>query len=63
MISILVYILIVAIVAGLAYWIIDVIPVPEPINRIVKVLIVVVCVLALIWLLLGVAGNPPSLPR
>ena len=63
MISILVYILIVAIVAGLAYWIIDVIPVPEPINRIVKVLIVVVCVLALIWLLLGVAGNPPTLPR
>lgn len=63
MISILVYVLVVAIVAGLAYWLVDALPVPQPLNRIVKMIIVVVCVLALIWLLLGVAGNPPTLPR
>lgn len=63
MVSLLIYIVIIAVLVGLAYWVIDVIPVPEPVNKIAKVLIIVVGVIALIWVLMGIAGNPPALPR
>jgi hypothetical protein len=63
MINLLLYIVIIAVVVGLAYWIIDAIPVPQPINKFAKILIIVVGVIALIYVLMGIAGNAPSLPR
>jgi hypothetical protein len=61
MISLLVYVLVVCLIAGLAYWLLDTIPVPEPINRIAKILIVVIAAIALIYVLLGLAGG--DMPR
>ena len=50
-------------VVGIAYWLVDYIPVPAPLNHIFKIVIVIVGALALIYVLLGLAGNAPSLPR
>ncbi len=63
MISALITILVIAIIAALIYWICDALPVPEPINRIVKVITIVVCVLAIIFVLLGIAGVDVAIPR
>jgi hypothetical protein len=59
----LVGIIIVLIILGVAYWattqLLPLIPLPEPFNRIIHVLLVVIMVLIVLWvivLLLGVAG-------
>ena len=61
MVGALVTILVIAIVAGLIYWVLDAIPVPQPINRFAKIAIVVVAVLALIYILMGLGGI--AIPR
>jgi hypothetical protein len=48
---------IVGILLALLYWIVDTIPLPAPINRIVKVVAVVICALVLILLLLQLLGT------
>jgi len=63
MVSLLVTIVVIALLVGLCYYILDALPVPEPLNRIVKILIIVIGVIAMIYVLMGVAGNAPSLPR
>ncbi|MET0653663.1 MAG: hypothetical protein ABWY63_14225 [Hyphomicrobiaceae bacterium] len=63
MINLLIYVVVVILVVGLVYWLVDAIPVPEPLNRIAKILIIVVGCLALIYALLGLSGNAPVLPR
>jgi hypothetical protein len=61
MLSALITILVIAIVAGLIYWVLDAIPVPQPINRFAKIAVVVLAVIALIYVLLGAGGI--SIPR
>lgn len=56
MIGALITILVIAIVAGLVYWVIDAIPVPQPINRWAKIAVVFVAVIFLIGVLLGLGG-------
>lgn len=56
MIQALILILVIAVVAGLIYWIVDAIPVPAPLNRFIKIAIMVVAVIALIIVLLGLGG-------
>jgi len=56
MIGGLITILVIAIVAGLIYWVLDAIPVPQPINRFAKIAVVVLAVIALIYVLLGLGG-------
>jgi len=56
MIGALITILVIAIVAGLVYWVIDAIPVPPPINRWAKIAVVFVAVIFLIGVLLGLGG-------
>ena len=56
MIGALIAILVIAIVAGLVYWVIDAIPVPQPINRWAKIAVVFVAVIFLIGVLLGIGG-------
>jgi hypothetical protein len=56
MVSALVFLVVIAICAGLAYYIVDVIGVPEPLNRFIKLAIIVICALAVIILLLDMAG-------
>jgi len=61
MVTALITILVIAIVAGLIYWVLDAIPVPQPINKFAKIAVVFVAVIALIYVLLGLGGI--SLPR
>ena len=61
MIAVLIYLLILCILCALAWWIITQLPLPAPIQKIATVVIVVVFVIAIIWLLLPLAGTgPPS---
>lgn len=59
--SAMIYVVIIAVVCGIGYWIIDAIPVPQPINRWAKILIVVIAAILLIGVLLNMAGV--SIPR
>ena len=56
MISLLVTLLVVCLVIGLIWYVVDAIPVPDPLNRIAKIVSVVIGCLILILLLLDVAG-------
>lgn len=61
MISALVTIIIYIIILGLLYWlamyVIDNVPMPDPIQRVARVLVVVVCVIVVILLLLQLVGG------
>jgi hypothetical protein len=59
MISVLIYLIVLCILCALAWWIITQLPLPDPIKRIATVVIVVVFVIAIIWLLLPLAGSGP----
>jgi len=63
MLTLLINLIVIMLVVGVAYWLVDYIPVPDPLNRIIKIVIIVVGALALIYLLLGVSGNAPVLSR
>lgn len=56
MIQLLIYLVVVALVIGLAYYIVDAIPVPEPLGRIIKIAVVVIGALIVILVLLDLAG-------
>ena len=60
MLTLLVYIIIIMLVIGIAYWLVDYIPVPAPLNHVFKIVIVIVGALALIYVLLGLTGGVPS---
>jgi hypothetical protein len=56
MLTAMISVLVIAVLAALFYWIIDAIPVQEPINRWAKIAIVFIAVIALVWVLLGLGG-------
>jgi hypothetical protein len=56
MLSLLVSILVVCIVFALVWWILSVIPLPQPIAQIVRVVCVVIMCIWLIYVLLGLTG-------
>ena len=58
LVHIFVQILIVGGVAWLLWWLIGYIAPPEPFNKILRVLVAIVCVLFLINVLLGFTGSP-----
>ena len=58
-VAIFLWIVVICILAGLAYYVIDnLVTVPQPINKVAKVVIVVVAVLAILYLLVGNVGFP-----
>jgi hypothetical protein len=63
LLELLVYIIVVMLVIGIAWWLVDYIPVPAPLNKIVKIVIIVVGAIALIYVLLGLSGHAPPLGR
>jgi len=63
MVSTLIYILVVAVVIGVIWWVCDFLPVPEPLNKLVKVVSIVVGVIIVIYALLGMAGIGGGVPR
>lgn len=58
MISLLIYILILCIVCGFIYWAISLLPLPEPFGMIARVAVLVICVIALLYVLLGASSGP-----
>lgn len=62
MISLLITLLVVALVIGLIFWVCDYLPVPDPINKFVKIISIVVGVLIIVMLLLGLAGYDTGFP-
>lgn len=67
MIASLVYLVIYLIVIGVIIWLltylIDVIPLPEPFNRVARIAIIVIGVLIVILLLLQFVGGDIGFPR
>ena len=65
MIQSLIYLIVYLIVIGLVFWLltylIDIVPLPEPFNRVAKIALMVVAVLIVIFLLLGLVGEAPRL--
>ena len=62
MISILITLFVVCLIVGLIWYVVDALPVPHPLNRIAKIVSVVIGCLIVIVLLLGVAGYDTGLP-
>lgn len=56
LVNLIVWLLVVGILIALVYWVVDAIPIPQPINRIVKLVVVVLAALVLILLLLQLVG-------
>jgi heme A synthase len=58
MLSILVTLLILALVCGVIYWIITMLPVPAPFKNVAIVILLLIFVIYLLGLLFGYAGVP-----
>ena len=61
MLGLLVYVLVVAIVIGLVWWLCDFLPVPEPLNKLVKVVAIVIGFIVIIYVLMAIAGGGANL--
>ena len=55
MISALVTILVIALIVGLVYYVVDIIPVPQPMNRFAKIAAMIIGIVAVILVLLQLA--------
>ena len=62
---ILITLLVVCLVVGLIYYVADALPIPQPLNKIVKIVAMVIGCLIIIFALLGLAGYDvyPIVPR
>jgi len=58
LIGILIWIIVIGCIFGLLWWLVGYIGLPEPFNKVARVIIAVVAVLLLINILLGIAGAP-----
>jgi len=61
MINTLIMLLVVAIIIGMVWWLCDYLPVPEPLNKLIKIVSIVIGVIVIIYALLGIAGMAPPL--
>lgn len=62
MLNALIWLLIVCVVIGCVWWLLDYLPVPEPLNKLVKVVSIVVGMIAVIYTLMSLAGMGPGIP-
>jgi hypothetical protein len=60
--SAMIYLLVVCGAAALVYWAVDKLGTPEPLNRIVKVLAIVVAIVVVVMILLNMIGMGSALP-
>jgi hypothetical protein len=58
-----IYLMVLGLVAWLLLWVVDQIPLPQPFHQIIRVVIIVFCCIAVIYLLLGLVGGAPRLGR
>jgi len=61
MINTLVMLLVVGIIIGMIWWLCDYLPVPEPLNKLIKIVSIVIGVIVIVYALLGIAGMVPPL--
>ena len=62
MLGTLIYLLVVCVVIGVIWWVADYLPVPEPLNKLLKIVSIIVGVIIIIYALLNLTGQPlPSL--
>jgi len=54
MISLLINLLVICLIIGLGWWLLQVIPMPPPIKQVATVIFAVICVIILIYFLLGI---------
>jgi hypothetical protein len=58
MLNTLVYLLVICVVIGIIWWVADYLPVPQPLNKLLKIVSVVIGCIAIIYALLGMAHVP-----
>jgi len=61
MINTLIYLLVVCIIIGVIWWVVDYMPVPQPLNKLIKVVSIVIGVIIIVYALLGLGGMAPAL--
>jgi cadmium resistance protein CadD (predicted permease) len=63
--NLLIWLVAALLLVSFAWWLIDYIPVPEPINRWAKIVVIFVAVILVVNVLLSLAGSPlfPMVPR
>lgn len=61
MLTLLIYLLVVCVVIGLIWWVLDYLPVPQPLNKVLKVAVIVIGVIAVIYVLLALPGHLPAI--
>jgi hypothetical protein len=57
------YLIIAAIICGVLYMIVGMIPLPGPFNRICQIIIIAVFLIVVLYLLFALIPSMPSLPR
>jgi hypothetical protein len=62
MVSLLIYIIVIVLLLSVAWWAVTTLGVPEPMAKFIRIVLVLVAVIALIYLLLPLAGTP-TLPK
>lgn len=61
MVSLLVYLLVIGLLVGLIWYVCDALPIPQPLNKIIKIVAVVIGCLIVIIALLNLAGMDTGL--
>jgi hypothetical protein len=60
MIGMLISLLVLAIIAGLCWWILGMLPLPPPFKNVVMVIFLLICLVYLVSMLLGAAPSFPA---
>ena len=60
MIGMLISLLVLALIAGLIWWIIGMLPIPQPFKNVVMVIFLVICLIYLVSMLFGAAAPFPA---
>lgn len=56
LINLIIILLVLAIVVSLVFWVLTQVPIPEPMNRLIRITVVVIAVLIIVVVLLNLAG-------
>jgi hypothetical protein len=59
LLGLIIWLVVLGVIVWLAFWVLQQFPAPEPVGRIIKVLIVVIAVVMLIAILMGTFGSIP----
>jgi hypothetical protein len=63
MVSVLIYVVVVCVIVALVYWLADALPIPQPLNKLVKVISMVIGCLVVVFALLSLVGYDVGWPH